>query len=150
MQICLDTFCSPECFLRTLPADDEVWPAATVKVLLIANGCLRPHLIVAKTDGYLDLSSVWNINVDRWLGDRFVQQSDYSEHSFGVRGGVGMTLLRYKYTTHFLEQDSVQVPNELFTSLCCKGIGTWYGNVVVCAHVPDTGERLSISWDPNN
>ena len=102
-------------------------------VLLMAVGCVSPHLVKAKTDGYLDLSSVWNINVDWLLEDDFVRQSDYSENSFGVRGVKGISSLRYQYMARFLAQDSVHVANELFTSLCCNGMGTWYGNFVLCA-----------------
>ena len=127
--------------------DEDNRPAATVKVLLIAVGCVNAHIVCAKTDGYLDLSSVWNVSVDRWLGDRFIRQSDYSDNSFGLRGLSGMSSMRYKYTARFQQQDSVQFANKLFTAVCCGGIGTWYGNIVLCAHEPNTGEVLSIAWD---
>lgn len=147
MRIYYEAFCGTTCFLRTVSSDEEDSPAASVRVLLVANGCTNVHLVYARTDGYLDLSSVWNVNLDRWLQSTFVRQADYSENSFGVRGGAGLMSMRYKYTARFLPQDTVHAPNELFTSLCCAGIGTWYGNVVLCAHEPDTGESLTISWD---
>ena len=130
-----------------MSSDKKESAVACVKVLLLANRCIHGHIVQAKTDAYLDLSSIWNVNVDRWLGNRFIHQADYSDNSFGVHGSAGLTAMRYKYTARFLAQDSVHVPNELFTSLCCDGIGTWYGNIVVCTHEPDSGEVLSISWD---
>ena len=108
---------------------------------------LPPHLVQAKIDPYLDLSSVWNINVDALLEANFFCQTDYSQNLFGIWGGTGVSSRRYLYTARFLVQDSVHVVNELFTSLCCRGIGTWYGNIVICAHEPDTGEILTIGWD---
>ena len=143
----LDTFCGPQCFLRTASSEIAQPPTASIKILLFATGCLYPHIVTANTDTYLGIDSVWNINVNRWLGDKAVRLSDYSENSFGVRGGTGLTSLTYRYTARFLPQDIGQGVNDLFTSLCCGDVGVWYGNFVLCAHEFGTGERLAVSWN---
>lgn len=124
-----------------------MWPGVTVNVLLFTTGCISLHIVPAKTDGYLDLSSVWNINLDRWLGIDFYRQADYSEHTFRVRDRAGFTSIRYKSTTSFVQQVPGQIVNELFTSLCCNGMGIWYGNIVLCMHEAGIGEVMNVSWN---
>ena len=141
------TFCGVNCFLRTVAADEGTGPSATVTVLFFATGCVVPHLVISKTDAYLDLHSVWNVNVDRWLGENFIRFADYSEDSFGVRGWNGMNSMSYKYTARFLPQDSVGVVNELLASLCCGRMGVWFGNLVLIGHESGSGEALTVSWN---
>lgn len=147
MLVFLHTFCGPDCFLRSVGNDEVTNPSATITVLLFATGCVAPHVVESRTDTYLGLDSVWNINVDRWLGDSFMRFSDYSENSSGVRGCNGQSSLSYKYTARFLPQDSVNVVNELFTSLCCERMGVWFGNVVLVGHETGSGEVLEVSWN---
>ena len=70
---CCCHFCSPLTwhwdFLQTIVADEETVLSATVTVLLFTTGCAVSHVVESQTDAYLDLDSVWNVNVDRWLGD---------------------------------------------------------------------------------
>ena len=68
MLVLEDKLCGLRCFLHTIAANDTT-PSVMVMVLLFATGCVIPHLVKLKTDTYLNLDSVWNINVNRWLGD---------------------------------------------------------------------------------
>ena len=145
-----DLFCGASCFLRSIVDDEVMTPSASINVLLFTTNCVVPHLVKCKTDAYLGLDSIWNMNIDRLLGSDFVCFCDYSEHSFRVQEYTGQSSLLYKYTTWFLLQESTQVVNPLFTSLCCNRMGVWFGNVIVLTHESGSSKVLNVSWNAND